>query len=186
VGAVCGNPARTDLSGGRSAMDVPTAIEPLTSAVRLQCSPNRLTFERPSNLALCSDAGQTSQAHSGGRHFDLRPGAKDSDSLGQEAVAMDLRRRSKNRVVEAMARIVALLPIGQEPARPNCDVDIDRVDSVPEGCNESVKPLMQRVSPFRIAMANFFDDGFDLDQGGRREEQGVLMSLDPASEGASF
>jgi hypothetical protein len=69
---------------------------------------------------------------------------------------MDLRRRSKNRVVEAMARIVALLPIGQEPARPNCGVDIDRVDSVPEGCNESVKPLMQRVSPSRIAMANFF------------------------------
>jgi hypothetical protein len=53
-------------------------------------------------------------------------------------------------------------------------------------CNESVEPLMQRVSPFRIAMANFFDDGFDLDQGGCREEQGVLMSLDPASEGASF
>ena len=95
---------------------------------------------------------------------------------------MDLRRRSKNRVVEAMARIVALLPIGQEPARPNCDVDIDRVDSVPEGCNESVKTLMQRVSPFRIAMATSFDDGFDLDQRGRRE----LMSLDPASEGGSF
>ena len=34
VGAVCGNPARTDLSGGRSAMDVPTAIEPRTSAMR--------------------------------------------------------------------------------------------------------------------------------------------------------
>src|SRR3984957_11549747 len=29
VGAVCGKPARTDLSGGRSAMDVPTAIEPM-------------------------------------------------------------------------------------------------------------------------------------------------------------
>ena len=57
---------------------------------------------------------------------------------------MDLRRRSKNRVVEAMARIVALLPIGQEPARPNCNVDIDRVDSAREGCNESVKPLATR------------------------------------------
>jgi hypothetical protein len=87
-------------------------FEPMASAVRLQCSPNRLTFERPSNLALCSGAGQTSKARSGGHHFDLRPGAKDSDSLGQEAVAMDLRRRSKNRVVEAMARIIALLPIG--------------------------------------------------------------------------
>jgi hypothetical protein len=39
--------------------------------------------------------------------------------------AMDLRRRGKNRVVEAMARIVALLPKGEEPARPNCDVDVD-------------------------------------------------------------
>jgi hypothetical protein len=36
-------------------------------------------------------SGQTSKARSGGRHFDLRPGAKDGDSLGQEAVAMDLR-----------------------------------------------------------------------------------------------
>jgi hypothetical protein len=99
---------------------------------------------------------------------------------------MDLRRRSKNRVVEAMARIVALLPIGQEPARTNCDIDIYRVDSVPEGCNESVKPLMQRVSPFRIAMANFFDDAFDFDQGGRREERGVLMSLVQLRRGAPF
>jgi hypothetical protein len=55
-------------------------FEPLTSAARLQRSPNRLMFERPSNLALCSDAGQTSKARSGGRHFDLRPGAEDGDS----------------------------------------------------------------------------------------------------------
>ena len=46
---------------------------------------------------------------------------------------MDLRRRDKNRVVEAMAGIVALLPIRQEPARPNRDFDVDRVDSIGEG-----------------------------------------------------
>jgi hypothetical protein len=114
--------------------------------------------ERPSN----SDAGQTSKARSGGHHFDLRPGAKDGDSLGQEAVAMELRRRSKNRVVEAMAGIVALLPIGQEPARPNCDVDVDRVDSVAEGCNESVEPRLQRFSAFHIA--NSVDGGGELDE----------------------
>ena len=74
---------------------------------------NGLKFERPSNLALCSDAGQTSQARSRGRHFDVRSGADDGDSLGQEAVAMDLRRRSKNRVVEAIAD-EAGLAIGQE------------------------------------------------------------------------
>ena len=33
--------------------------------MRLQRSPNRLMFERPSNLGLCSDAGQTSKARSG-------------------------------------------------------------------------------------------------------------------------
>src|ERR1700719_4155971 len=66
-------------------------------------------------LALCSDAGQTSQARSRGRHFDVRSGADDGDSLGQEAVAMDLRRRSENHVVEAIAG-EALLAIGQEAA----------------------------------------------------------------------
>jgi hypothetical protein len=45
----------------------------------------------------------------------VRPGTEDGDSLGQEAVAMDLRRRSKNYVVEAIAD-EALLAIGQESA----------------------------------------------------------------------
>ena len=40
---------------------------------------------------------------------------------------MDLRRRSENHVVEAIAG-EALLAIGQEAARPNCDVDVDRMD----------------------------------------------------------
>ena len=39
---------------------------------------------------------------------------------------MDLRRRSKNRVAEAMARIVACLPTPQEPGSANCYVDVDR------------------------------------------------------------
>jgi hypothetical protein len=76
---------------------------------------------------------------------------------------MDLRRRSKNRVVEAIAG-EADLAIGQESARPNCDLDVDRMDSVAEGCNESVKPRLQRFSAFRIAAANSVDDGFELDE----------------------
>jgi hypothetical protein len=48
-------------------------------------------------------------------------------------MAMDLRGRSKNRVVKAMAGIVTLLPIGQEPGRSNCDFDVDRVNSIGEG-----------------------------------------------------
>jgi len=78
---------------------------------------------------------------------------------------MDLRRRSKDRVVEAMAE-VAGLAIGQEPARPNGDLDVDRMDSVAEGRNESIEPLVQRVSAFRMRGVNSFDGGFDLDEGG--------------------
>ena len=106
---------------------------------------NGLKFERPSNLALCSDAGQTSQARSRGRHFDVSSGADDGDSLGQEAVAMDLRRRSENHVVEAIAG-EALLAIGQEAARPNCDVDVDRMDSVAEVVRRTTLAALQRVS----------------------------------------
>jgi hypothetical protein len=83
-------------------------------------------FERPSNLALCSDAGQTSKARSGGRHFDLRPGAEDGDSLAKEAVAMDLRRRSKNRVVETIAG-EADLAIGQRVRYPRTQPDHGRL-----------------------------------------------------------
>ena len=71
---------------------------------------------------------------------------------------MDLRRRSENHVVEAIAGD-ALLAIGQEAARPNCDVDVDRMDFVAEG-NEFVEPRLQRFSAFRFAAANFVDDSF--------------------------
>ncbi len=63
---------------------------------------------------------------------------------------MDLRRRSKNRVVEVKPGEADLV-IGQEFARPNCDVDVDRMDSVAEGCNEFVEPRLQPFSAFRIA-----------------------------------
>jgi hypothetical protein len=40
----------------------------------------------------------------------------------------------------------------------------DRMDSVAEGCNESVEPRLQPFSAFRIAAANYVDDGFELDE----------------------
>jgi hypothetical protein len=49
--------------------------------------------------------------------------------------------------VEAIAD-EADLAIGQESARPNCDLDVDRVDSVAEGCNESIEPRLQRFTAF--------------------------------------
>jgi hypothetical protein len=57
----------------------------MASAVRLQRSHNRLMVERPSNLALCSGAGQTSKARSGGRHFDLRPSCTRCCETGQSS-----------------------------------------------------------------------------------------------------
>jgi hypothetical protein len=119
---------------------------------KLSCAANLLKFRFP----------KTCRRRRGNCRLNMRrcatAGADDGDSLGQEAVAMDLRRRSENHVVEAIAG-EALLAIGQEAARPNCDVDVDRMDSVAEG-NESVEPRLQRFSAFRFAAANFVDDSF--------------------------
>ena len=98
---------------------------------------------------------------------------------------MEGRRRSKNRVVEAMAHLTDLA-IGQEPARLNGDAGVDRVDSVAEGLNQALEPLVHRVSALRVAGANSLDGGFDLDEGGHREENGILMTLEPVSKGGSF
>ena len=80
----------------------------LSSAIAALSQPpdGRASFQ---SSALFGCPLRPGKARSRGHHFDLRPGAKDSHSLGQEGVAMDLRRRSKNRVVEAMARILSLL-----------------------------------------------------------------------------
>jgi hypothetical protein len=59
---------------------------------------------------------------------------------------MDLRRRSKNRVAEAMARIVALLPIGQRTLE---------CEAVGEHCNRTAEVrgsnrrdfLVHRIAP---------------------------------------
>src|SRR5260370_42691600 len=89
------------------------------------------------------EADQTSRARSRGRHLNRCPGAEDRVSLGQQSVAMDLRRSSKDRVVERMADMASLAK-GQEPARLNRYVDVDRMDPVAKGRNEPIDPLVQR------------------------------------------
>jgi hypothetical protein len=113
------------------------------------------------------------------------PGAEDRVSLGQQSVAIDLRRSSKDRVVETMADMASLAK-GQEPARLNRYVDVDRMDPVAKGRNELIEPLVQRDCAFRLGSANFFDGGFDLDDRGHRKENGILMSRDPASKAGPF
>ena len=98
---------------------------------------------------------------------------------------MDQRGRDKNCVVEAMASMTDLA-IGQEPARSNGYVEVDRVDSVAEGLNQAIEPRVQRISARRMAAANSLDGGFDLGEGGCREENGIRMSLEPVSKAGPF
>jgi len=91
--------------------------------------------------------------------------APKTGSFGQQAVAIDLRGRSQDRVVEAMADM-AVAATGQEHSRADRDLDVDRMNSVAEGRNQSIEPLVQRVSSFRMPGASSFDGGFDLDERG--------------------
>src|SRR5271166_3009177 len=100
-------------------------------------------------------------------------------------MSMDLRGRDKNCVVKAMASMTDLA-IGEESARSNGYVEVDRMDSVAEGLNQAIEPRVQRISARCVASANSLDGGFDLDQGGCREENGILMSLEPMSKARPF
>ena len=84
-------------------------------------------------------------------------------------MAVHLRRRNQQRVMETMA-VITRFQIAHEFACAGSDFDVDRMDSVAEGRNESLEPLVQRPSAFRMAGADTFDGGLELDQGHHREE----------------
>ncbi len=93
---------------------------------------------------------------------------------------MDLRGRGEQRVVETMAGKTGLA-MRQEPARAKGDVDVDRMDSIAEGRDETVEPLVQGAGAFGLADAGSLNGGFELDERGRREEDGILVALNPIS-----
>ena len=49
--------------------------------------------------------------------------------------------------------------------------DVDGMDNVAEGRDETVEPLIQRVGAYCPASGNALDCGLDFDDGGRREEK---------------
>ena len=76
---------------------------------------------------------------------------------------MDLRSRSKNRVVEAMADM-SLVTKGQQPARVNGDCGVGRVNSIAEGGEEAIEPILQSAGARLLARGNSSDGRLDLDE----------------------
>ena len=93
---------------------------------------------------------------------------------------MDLGGRGEQRVVKAMAGKTGLA-IGQKPACANGDVDVDRMDSVAEGRDETIEPVVQGVGAFGLSGAGSLNCGLELDERGRRQKNGILVGLDPVS-----
>jgi hypothetical protein len=92
---------------------------------------------------------------------------------------IDLRRRDKQHIMETVEEKTPA-PRAHDFARARRDFDVDGMDNVAEGRDETVEPLIQRVGAYCPAGGNAFDCGLDFDDGGRREEKRVLMGLDPA------
>src|SRR5208337_5133247 len=56
----------------------------------------------------------------------------------------------------------------------------------PDGRDETVEPLIQRVGAYCPASGSAFDCGLDFDDGGRREEKRVLNGSRPSAENCPF
>ena len=76
---------------------------------------------------------------------------------------MDLRRRSKNRVMKAITGEPDMA-MGKEPSCANGDCGVDRVNSIAEGGEEAIKPVSQSADARRLARGNSFDGRLNLDE----------------------
>src|SRR5271157_2266471 len=79
-------------------------------------------------------------------------------------MAMDLRRRNKQHVMETMD--------GKTPAPRAHEF----------ACAHGDEPLIQRVGAYCLASGYSSDCRLDFDDGGRREEKRVLVGLNPVSK----
>ena len=95
---------------------------------------------------------------------------------------MDLRRRSKHGVVEAM-KDISRPAIGQELPRPYRDTGVDRMNSVAEARNELIEPIVQGVRAVRIESRSLFDNGFDLHKRNCRKKRGYPPGFRSSFEG---
>jgi len=104
------------------------------------------------------------------RHFDTHPRAKViGRAVRQQAMAIDLRRRSKQYVMVSNANRNRL-PMAHNFARARVDCAVERMDSVAEVRDESVEPLGQRVDAFSLARVDSCDCGLNFADGNCREE----------------
>jgi len=94
---------------------------------------------------------------------------------------MDLRRRSKQHVMETMDGKTPA-PRAHEFACAHGDFHVDGMDNMAEGRDETVEPLIQRVGAYCLASGYSSDCRLDFDDGGRREEKRVLVGLNPVSK----
>jgi hypothetical protein len=78
-------------------------------------------------------------------------------------MTMHLSRRDEHRVVEAMADM-SLVTKGQQPARVNGDCGVGRVNSIAEGGEEAIEPILQSAGARLLARGNSPDGRLDLDE----------------------
>ena len=78
-------------------------------------------------------------------------------------MTMHLSRRDEHRVMEAMADM-SLVTKGQQPARANGDCGVGRVNSIAEGGEEAIEPILQSADARLLARGNSSDGHFDLDE----------------------
>src|SRR5271166_5680550 len=105
------------------------------------------SLERRDNAVQSSDrsVGALQRPRAGGRNFDTHPRAKvKGRAVRQQAMAIDLRRRSKQYVMVSNGNRNPL-PTAHNFARARVDFAVERMDSVAEVRDESVEPLGQRV-----------------------------------------
>ena len=78
-------------------------------------------------------------------------------------MAVRLGSRDEHRVMEAMAD-VSLVTKGQQPARANGDCGVDKVNSVAEGRDEPIEPILQSADARLLARWNSLDGRLHLDE----------------------
>jgi hypothetical protein len=102
-------------------------------------------------------------AGSRGSQSYLGPCAKHGHPFREQAMAVSLRSRDEHRVMEAMADM-SLVTKGQQPARANGDCGVGRVNSIAEGGEEAIEPILQSADARLLASGNSPDGGLDLDE----------------------
>jgi hypothetical protein len=78
-------------------------------------------------------------------------------------MAVRLGSRDEHRVMETMADM-SLVAKGQQPARANGDCGVGGVNSIAEGGEKAVQPVLESLDARQLAPRNSFDCRFDLDE----------------------